>query len=61
MHNPYQANGYKDREAYLREIADEYDCPLEIVQSLADALGVNEDFDGLVSSLRDWEEMRDEE
>ena len=58
MYNPYQANGYKDRETYLQDMAAEYDCPIETVKSLADMLGENEDFDGLVSSLRDWEEMR---
>jgi len=61
MYNPYIENGYKDRADYLQAMAGEYDCPLETVQSLADMLGENEDFDGLISSLRDWEEMRGDE
>lgn len=57
--NVYQENGYDDRADYLQAMADEYDCPLEIVLALADVLGESEDFDGLISSLRDYEEMRD--
>ena len=54
----YQENGYKDRADYLEQLSMEYDCPIEIINSLVDSLGKSEDFDGLVSALRDWEEMR---
>ena len=55
MTNPaiYRENGYDDRDDYLRSLADDYGVPEEAVQALADILGPDEDFDGLVSSLAD--------
>lgn len=53
--NPYRANGYNDRENYLSCIAEDYGVDLETVKALADVLGPNEDFDGLVSALEDLE------
>ena len=35
------------------DLADEYDVPSDIVMALADALGPNEDFDGLIIMLQD--------
>ncbi len=49
----YRENGYDDREDYLRSLADDYGVPLDAVQALADILGPDEDFDGLVSNLED--------
>ncbi len=43
-----------ERDAYLREIADEYDVPMYVVRQLADMLGPNEDYDGLVTAVEDW-------
>ena len=57
--NVYQENGYESREDYFHSLSDEYDCPIEIVRDMAEILGETEDFDGLVSAMRDWEEMRD--
>ena len=51
----YQENGYKNRRDYLQCLSEDYGVPLETVQSLADILGENEDFDGLVSALEDSE------
>ncbi len=48
-------NGYKNRDDYLRCMAEECGMPLAIVRALADLLGENEDFDGLVTSLADYE------
>lgn len=50
----YTRNGYADREAYLRSLAEEYDIDHYIVKEAADLLGPSEDFDGLVSSLQDY-------
>jgi hypothetical protein len=36
-------------------MAEEYDVPVEIVFSLAQMLGPNEDFDGLMNALEDAE------
>ena len=49
----YQANGYDDREDYLAGLAEDYGVDLDTVYALADLLGPNEDFDGLVSQLED--------
>jgi len=57
--NIYQENGYKDRQDYLECIALDYGVPLEVVASLAEVLGENEDWDGLVLALEDAEGMFD--
>ena len=51
--NVYLENGYNSRDDYLQSLADDLGIPLEAVLSLADVLGPDEDFDGLVSSLED--------
>lgn len=53
MTNVYKENGYADRADYLSCLAEYYGVDLPTVQALADLLGPNEDFDGLVSSLED--------
>ena len=49
--NAYKANGYANRAEYLDSLCDEYDA--DTVHMLADLLGPDEDFDGLVTSLED--------
>ena len=49
----YQLNGFTDRKDYLNALADEYDVDSSIVFILADTLGKSEDFDGLISSIKD--------
>jgi len=44
--NSYQKHGYKDRNDYLSNAADEYGVDPYVVSCLADLLGENEDFDG---------------
>ena len=58
--NIYLEHGYADREEYLQCMADEYNVPLEVVYTLADLLGESEEFDGLISSLKDAEGMFEE-
>ena len=53
--NVYQENGYANRKEYLQCLSEDYDIPYTIVVSLAQLLGENEDFDGLVSALEDYE------
>lgn len=53
----YQQNGFKDREAYLEYLCDEYGADMFTVSSIADVLGENEDFDGLISSLNDFSHL----
>ena len=49
----YQENGYDDRNTYLRSLAEDYGVPFDAVIAIAEVLGPEEDFDGLVSSLED--------
>lgn len=53
--NIYQKNGYADRDDYLNCLSEDYGVPIEDVHGLAEILGENEDFDGLVSTLEDAE------
>lgn len=47
----------KERVAYLKGLALDYDIPEETVFAVADMLGPNEDYDGLVTTLEDYECM----
>lgn len=49
----YTDNGFANRAAYLRDLADTTGVPLATVRALADVLGPNEDFDGLVTECED--------
>ena len=51
--NVYQENGYEGRDDYLRSLSDDYGVPLDAVLAMAEVLGPEEDFDGLVSNLED--------
>ena len=51
---PYEAQGYASREHYLEEIANGYGVDLDVVISMADVLGPDEDFDGLISMIMDF-------
>ena len=53
--NIYQQNGYADRDNYLTCLSEDYGVSIEVVYSLAEMLGENEDFDGLVCALEDAE------
>jgi hypothetical protein len=52
--NAYTNNGFTDRAEYLASLCEEYDATT--VHLLADLLGPDEDFDGLVTSLEDMAE-----
>lgn len=53
MPNAYTMHGYANREEYLESLADEYNVDLDVILSLAEILGENEDFDGLVMELEE--------
>jgi hypothetical protein len=57
MSNPYVEEGYANRKEYLQGLADNMGLPVSTVFALADILGPNEDFDGLVTELEDLEGM----
>jgi hypothetical protein len=43
------------RYQLMRDYAEQYGVPLEVVRALADMLGPDEDYDGLVNALEDYE------
>lgn len=49
--NVYQEHGFENRRAYLESLCEDY--PRDAVFMLADLLGSDEDFDGLVTMLED--------
>jgi hypothetical protein len=55
--NVYVKMGYKDRADYLDDMADSTGVDSYVVDSLAEILGPNEDFDGLVNAMDDYAEM----
>ena len=48
----------KERYEYLDGLAEEYGMDRQAVYAIADLLGPNEDYDGLVSELESLGEMR---
>ena len=53
--NIYQEKGFINRNDYLVSLSQEHDISLYIVLELADLLGEDEDFDGLITCLQDAE------
>jgi hypothetical protein len=49
----YQLCGHVNRQAYLASLADDYGIDQAVVTIIADTLGPNEDFDGLIITLED--------
>lgn len=45
----------EQRDAYLRGLSEDMGVPMFVVTSLAEILGPEEDYDGLVTALEDWE------
>lgn len=57
----YTDNGYKSRKDYLKFLSEEFAIPMHLVIAFAQLLGPSEDFDGLVTTLKDYAEMYPEE
>lgn len=51
--NPYEEYGCADRFEYLLDLAEQFGVDDSTVFALAEILGENEDFDGLVTELED--------
>jgi hypothetical protein len=49
----YEEEGAFDRFGYLEGLADQNDVEFDVVLTLVDVLGPEEDFDGLVTTLED--------
>ena len=50
----YTDKGYKNRIDYFNSLSVQFNVDIESVYALSDILGINEDFDGLVSCLDDY-------
>ncbi len=55
----YTDEGYESRRDYLTSLADDFGIEEEIVFSIAGMLGSSEDFDGLITSLKDFSLVND--
>ena len=53
--NIYVEYGYKNRKDYFEELSLRFNIDISSVYALSEILGKNEDFDGLVSSLDDYQ------
>jgi hypothetical protein len=53
-HSTYHKHGFPNRSAYLKSLAADFGVPPQRVFTLADMLGPDEDFDGLLVSLDDY-------
>jgi hypothetical protein len=51
----YKSHGYEDRDDYLKSLADDYGIDSIAVNAIAGMLGPDEDFDGLISDLEDFD------
>ncbi len=49
----YQRKGFRDRKHYLKRVASIYSLSEEAVFAVAQQLGHDEDFDGLISMCAD--------
>ena len=56
----YTDNGFENRAEYFEDLAVTYEVPLETVKYFASLLGKNEDFDGLICELEDYEQIMEE-
>ena len=56
LDNPYKKyckNHKANREMYLRQLAEDYDVDYRKVYAMADMLGKEDDFDGLIEHLNE--------
>jgi len=51
----YHEHDSENRADYLNGLAYDYGVPVHVVFVMADLLGPDEDFDGLISFLEDYE------
>lgn len=51
----YNEQGYENRETYLKAVSEEFNIEPFIIEALSDVLGEEEDFDGLICALEDYE------
>lgn len=49
----YNRKGFENRKDYLEQLSEDYGISYYFVKELAELLGENEDFDGLITALHD--------
>lgn len=54
----YEDEGFANRNEYLIYLAEDYGLEKEDVFLMAQVLGPSEDFDGLISTLEDMQDMK---
>lgn len=54
----YEENGYANRREYLDAMAEDYGLEKHDVRLVAGLLGPSEDFDGLISTLEEMQDMK---
>lgn len=54
--NNYKKHGHETRADYLRHLAESFEVHLFTVEKLAEFLGPEEDFDGLITALQEINE-----
>ena len=54
----YTDEGYESRRDYLISLADDFGMDEETVFAIAGMMGSSEDFDGLITSLEDYQYLR---
>lgn len=53
----YKKAGYETRKDYLNDLAVRYNINPMIISGLAEILGDEEDFDGLISAIEDMDDL----
>ena len=56
-YNRYKKAGYETREDHLNDLAVRYNINPMIISALAEILGDEEDFDGLISAIEDMDDL----
>ena len=56
-YNRYKKAGYDTRRDYLNDLAVRYNINPMIISGLAEILGDEEDFDGLISAIEDMDDL----
>ena len=56
-YNRYKKAGYDTREDYLNDLAVRYNINPMIISALAEILGDEEDFDGLIPAIEDMDDL----
>jgi len=57
MSTIYEKHSFSSREDYLIHLGEDLGIDMDVVYIVSDLLGPDEDFDGLVTMLEDYDQM----